>query len=236
MGRFRVERSRSWKAVPMPTRIVLVDDHQVFAETLCRALTTEPGLEVVALAATRADAVDAVRRERPDVVVTDHRLGGGPGEDGVRVAIDVLDEFPGTAVVMLTASEDDRVLIAAIEAGCTGFVTKTQPLGDVIAAIRSASAGEAVVNPTMLARVLPRLARRREEPVDHLTKRELEVLEIMAGGASNQVIADQLFISRDTVRNHVSSILQKLGAHSKLEAVAHALQRGIVEPPGSAPA
>jgi len=220
----------------MPTRIVLIDDHQVFAETLCRALMTEPGLEVVALAATRAEAIEAVRRERPDVVVTDHRLGGGPGEDGVQVATDVLEEFPGTAVVMLTASEDDRVLVAAIEAGCTGFVTKTQPLGDVIAAIRSASAGEAVVNPTMLARVLPRLARRRDVPVDHLTRREREVLEIMAGGASNQMIADRLFISRDTVRNHVSSILQKLGAHSKLEAVAHALQRGIVEPPGSASA
>lgn len=218
----------------MSTRIVLVDDHQVFAETLCRALATEPGFEVVALASTKDDAVEAVRRERPDVVVTDHRLGGGPDADGVAVTTEVLAMLPGTAVVMLTASEDDRVLVAAIEAGCTGFVTKTQPLGDVINAIRSASTGEAVVNPTMLARVLPRLASRRNTPSDHLTKRELEVLGAMVTGASNQVIADRLFISRDTVRNHVASILQKLGAHSKLEAVALALQRGIVDPPGTA--
>lgn len=218
----------------MPTRIVLVEDHQVFAETLCRALQSEPDLEVVAIANDVDGALDAVRRESPDVVVTDHRLGGAAtGSDGIAVATKVLAEAPTTAVVMLTASEDDRVLVAAIEAGCTGFVTKTQPLGDVIAAIRSAGAGEALVNPTMLARVLPRLANRRSAGSDHLTKRELEVLEVMASGASNQLIADKLYISRDTVRNHVAAILQKLGAHSKLEAVAIALQRGIVEPPGS---
>jgi DNA-binding NarL/FixJ family response regulator len=218
----------------MSTRIVLVDDHQVFAETLCRALQSEPELEVAAIAADLDGALDAVRRERPDVVVTDHRLGSaGPGgaADGVAVAKAVLAESPRTAVVMLTASEDDRVLVAAIEAGCTGFVTKTQPLGDVIAAIRSAASGEALVNPTMLARVLPRLANRRTTPADSLTRRELEVLEVMVSGASNQAIAERLFISRDTVRNHVASILQKLDAHSKLEAVAVALQRGIVDPP-----
>jgi DNA-binding NarL/FixJ family response regulator len=218
----------------MSTRIVLVDDHQVFAETLCRALQSEPDLEVAAIAADLDGALTAVRRERPDVVVTDHRLGSaGPGgaADGVAVAEAVLAESPSTAIVMLTASEDDRVLVAAIEAGCTGFVTKTQPLGDVIAAIRSAASGEALVNPTMLARVLPRLASRRTTPADSLTRREQEVLEVMASGASNQAIAEQLFISRDTVRNHVASILQKLGAHSKLEAVAVALQRGIVDPP-----
>jgi DNA-binding NarL/FixJ family response regulator len=217
------------------TRIVLVDDHQVFVETLRRALSSEPDLDVVAVAADLDQALDAVRREKPDVVVTDHRLASGSGgADGVAVATAVLDMSPSTAVVMLTASEDDRVLVAAIEAGCTGFVTKTQPLDDVIAAIRSAGTGEAVVNPTMLARVLPRLASRRQRSADQLTKRELEVLGVMATGASNQAIADQLFISRDTVRNHVASILQKLGAHSKLEAVALALQRDIIEPPGAA--
>jgi two-component system nitrate/nitrite response regulator NarL len=218
----------------MTTRIVLVDDHQVFAETLQRALQSEPDLEVVALAADLDQAVEAVLRESPDVVVTDHRLAGGA--DGVAVTGAVLAASPSVAVVMLTASEDDRVLVAAIEAGCTGFVTKTQPLGDVIAAIRSASAGEALVNPTMLARVLPRLANRRTPDVDQLTRRELEVLEVMASGASNQAIADRLFISRDTVRNHVASVLQKLGAHSKLEAVAIALKRGIIDAPGAEPA
>jgi DNA-binding NarL/FixJ family response regulator len=215
----------------MTTRIVLVDDHQVFAETLQRALQSEPDLEVVALAADLPQAVEAVRREQPDVVVTDHRLAGGA--DGVAVVGAVLAASPSVAVVMLTASEDDRVLVAAIEAGCTGFVTKTQPLGDVIAAIRSASAGEALVNPTMLARILPRLANRRTADADQLTRRELEVLDVMASGASNQAIADRLFISRDTVRNHVASVLQKLGAHSKLEAVAIALKRGIIDAPGS---
>src|SRR5687768_13153788 len=103
------------------TRIVLVEDHQVFAETLQRALQTEPDLEVVGLAGDLPQAIDVVRRERPDVVVTDHRLGGAAGADGVAVATAVLAESPTTAIVMLTASEDDRVLVAAIEAGCTGF-------------------------------------------------------------------------------------------------------------------
>lgn len=219
----------------MTTRIVLVDDHQVFAETLCRALETEADLDVAAIAHDLPTALAAVERENPDVVVTDHRLGaaGADGADGVAVTKAVLAASPSTAVVMLTASEDDRVLVAAIEAGCTGFVTKTQPLSDVVAAIRSASTGEALVNPQMLARVLPRLANRRTAPADQLTKREREVLGVMVTGASNQAMADQLFISRDTVRNHVASILQKLGAHSKLEAVAVAMQRGIVEPPGT---
>ena len=218
---------------PTTTRIVLVEDHQVFAETLQRALQIEPDLEVVAITKDLPGVVDLVRRDPPDVVVTDHRLGSGA--DGVAVARAVLVESPSTAVVMLTASEDDRVLVAAIEAGCTGFVTKTQPLGDVIAAIRSAAAGEAVVNPTMLARVLPRLASRHSMPTDQLTRRELEVLGVMASGGSNQAIADRLFISRDTVRNHVASVLQKLGAHSKLEAVAIALRRGIIDAPGDSP-
>ncbi len=215
----------------VPTRVVLVDDHQMFVETLQRALGSEPDLEVVAVATTMEEALEAVRRERPAVVVTDHRLGQGPAADGIAVAEAVLAELPGTAVVMLTALEDDRVLVAAIEAGCTGFLTKTQPLSDVVAAIRAASTGESVVNPALLARVLPRLASRRS-PSEHLTRRELEVLAVMASGASNQAIAGQLFISRDTVRNHVASILQKLGAHSKLEAVALALRRGILDPPG----
>lgn len=219
----------------MTTRIVLVDDHQVFAETLRRALETEADLDVAAIAHDLPTAMRAVGQENPDVVVTDHRLGaaGGDAADGVAVAKAVLSASPSTAVVMLTASEDDRVLVAAIEAGCTGFVTKTQPLADVVAAIRSASTGEALVNPQMLARVLPRLANRRTAPADQLTKREREVLDVMVTGASNQAMAEQLFISRDTVRNHVASILQKLGAHSKLEAVAVAMQRGIVEPPGN---
>ena len=220
-------------AAPTTTRIVLVEDHQVFAETLQRALQTEPDLEVVAIARDLAGVLEHVRRQPPDDVVTDHRLRSGAA--GVAVARAVLTESPTTAVVMLTASEDDRVLVAAIEAGCTGFVTKTQPLGDVVAAIRSAAAGEALVNPTMLARVLPRLASRRTTPSDQLTRRELEVLGVMASGASNQAIADQLYISRDTVRNHVAAVLQKLGAHSKLEAVAIALKRGIIDAPGDSP-
>ncbi len=217
-------------SVGAATRIVLVDDHQVFVDTLRRALDGEPDLDVVAVATDLDGALAAVREHRPDLVVTDHGLGSRQG-DGVAVTTAVLAEAPQTAVVMLTAAADDNVLVAAIGAGCTGFVTKTQPLGEVIATIRAAATGEARIDPAMLARVLPRLARRRAPAGDQLTKRELEVLEVIASGAANQTIADALFISRDTVRNHVASILQKLGAHSKLEAVAIALQRGIIEPP-----
>ena len=114
------------------------------------------------------------------------------------------------------------------DAGCSGFVTKAESLDTVLAAVRAAAVGEAVINPALLARLLPRLGGRPRGRNPDLTPREREVLELVARGGTNAQIADELVLSTDTVRNHVSSILSKLGVHSKLQAAAVAVQRGLV--------
>lgn len=208
-------------------RVLIVDDHQVFAASLARVLADEDDLEVVATATTAAEALAAMS-PTVDVVLTDFRLSSG---DGVQLARQIVDGWPGVKVVMLTASTDEGVMTAALEAGCAGFITKSDPLDLVLAAVRSAATGESVVSPALLARLLPKLmtkGSRGRNP--DLTPREREVLQVMARGGSNQQIADELVLSRDTVRNHVASILSKLGVNSKLQAVTLAIQRGLVSP------
>lgn len=163
-----------------------------------------------------------------DVVVTDYRLGTG---DGVQLTRALVDGHPNLAVVMLTASIDESILAAALEAGCSGFVTKAEPLETVIAAVRGAAVGEAVITPSLLLRLLPRLSSRPGGRNPDLTDREQEVLALVTRGMTNQQIAEELGVALDTARNHVRSILAKLGVHSKLQAAAAAVQRGLVPTP-----
>jgi DNA-binding NarL/FixJ family response regulator len=206
-------------------RVLVVDDHDVFATSLARTLATEPGLTVMDPVVDRTGALAAAETE-PDVILMDFRLGGA---NGVEVAREILRRHQSTQIVMLTASSDETVLASALEAGCAGFVTKHEPLERVVQAVRGAAAGEAVITPHLLARLLPRLSHKRGRGRNpELTPREREVLELVTRGLSNQQIADELVLSRDTVRNHISSILSKLDAHSKLQAAAIAVQRGLV--------
>lgn len=207
-------------------RVLVVDDHAMFGATLARALADEPNIEVVGAVTTVPEALDALSAE-VDVVLTDFRLADG---DGVELTRSVLERHPDVHVVMLTASSDDAILTAALDAGCCGFVTKAESLEAVIAAVRGAAIGESVITPALLARLLPRLGTRPRGRNPDLTAREREVLSLVVKGGTNQEIADELSLSRDTVRNHVSSVLSKLGAHSKLQAAAIAAQRGIVSP------
>jgi DNA-binding NarL/FixJ family response regulator len=133
-------------------------------------------------------------------------------------------------VVILTAVEDEAVLAAAIEAGCAGFLTKTASVEELVGAVRQAAAGEAVISPALLVRLLPRLHRREQPTRFELTPRELDVLKLLAGGMSNAAIADDLNLSVNTVRNHVANLLMKLGVHSKLEALSVAVREGLVAP------
>ncbi len=209
-------------------RVLIVDDHAVFLESLTRAVDREPDLDVVAAVASVDEAIAALEGAGAvDVVLSDFRL---QGSTGVSLTRSVLERWPEVRVVMLTASTDEAVLADALEAGCAGFVTKSESLDVVLGAIRGAAAGEAVITPALLARLLPRLRSGRTGRNPDLTPREREVLELVARGGSNQQIADELFLSRDTVRNHVASILAKLGVHSKLQAAAVAVQRGLVQP------
>jgi DNA-binding NarL/FixJ family response regulator len=209
-------------ARPETIRVLVVDDHEVFASSLAHVLDVEPDLEVIAAVADERGALAHVAE--CDVVLCDYRL---VETDGVALTRQLLERVPSVQVVMLTASTDEAVLVAALEAGCAGFVVKSQPLAEVLAAVRSAASGEPVISSQMLGRLLPRLARTPSTGPE-LTQREREVLDLMGEGGTNQAIADALYLSRDTVRNHVANILRKLDAHSKLEAVAIAHKRGLL--------
>lgn len=210
--------------------VLIVDDHRMFAESLARLLSDEPGIEVLGVAATGADAVSLVSRLRPRVVLMDYQL---PDRDGVAVTAELRRENPGVMVVMLTGSTDDRVLLSAIDAGCSGFLTKDRAAAEVADAVRAAAVGEALISPALLARLLPKLNRTHRTIGEDLSDREREILVFLARGWSNKAIAADLFLSVNTIRNHVQSILTKLGCHSKLEAVATAVREGIVDYPAS---
>jgi DNA-binding NarL/FixJ family response regulator len=211
-----------------PVRLLIVDDHDMFAESLRRALSAEPDFVVTGTAATLAQARAMIVSEAPDVVLLDHQLPDGLGVDSIS---DLMGLNPRAKIVVLTAAAEDSMLVAATEAGCAGFILKTSPLQELVAAVRTAAAGEIMVSPELLARLLNRLHRRYDKPAHELTRREAEILELIAEGLTNGAIATRLFISVNTVRNHVQNILAKLDAHSKLEALSIAIRDGLISPP-----
>jgi two-component system, NarL family, response regulator DevR len=208
-------------------RIAVVDDHEMFAESIARVLATQPDLEVVGVARTSAEGAALVEATRPDVAVLDYQL---PDADGAEAAARLRAVSPETRVLILTGLADERLLTAAIDAGCAGFLTKDRAVDELVRAVRLVHAGDAYVPPGMLANLLPRLGRNYRGVGTDLTPREREVLELLALGLSNQAIAERLVLSVHTVRHHVQNVLAKLGAHSKLEAVATA-REGILKRP-----
>ena len=207
------------------TTVLIVDDHDVLAESLALALEAEPDLTVVGRAGTLAEARRLLPRTRPDVLLLDVRL---PDGDGVAAIPELLDAVPGVKVVVLTASTADHVLISAIEAGACGYLSKTDGLSAVVGAVQAAANDEAVISSEMLARLLPRMRRGASAGATTLTEREREVLQLVARGLQNTAIADELHVSVHTVRNHIANLSAKLGAHSKLEALSLAIRTGLI--------
>jgi DNA-binding NarL/FixJ family response regulator len=211
------------------TRLLIVDDHDMFAESLRLALSAEEGFDVVGTASSLAQARNLVATTAPDVVLLDHRLPDGLGVESIS---DLKALRPAANIVVLTAAAEDSMLVTATEAGCAGFILKTSPLDELVTAVRAAAAGEITVSSDLLARLLNRLHHQHQRPSDELTAREREILQLIAEGLTNGAIASRLFISVNTVRNHVQSILAKLDAHSKLEALSIAIRDGVIDPPG----
>lgn len=209
------------------TTVLLVDDHAVLVESLSALLGTQTDLEVVGTARTLAEARRLVGTSRPDVVLLDVAL---PDGDGIASIPSLLQGHPGTRVVVLTGTTSDRVLVAAVEAGAAGFLSKSGGVRRVVDTVRAAAADEAVLPEATLERLLPLMQQRSEEREVRLTDREVEVLELVAEGLTNAAIAERLVVSLHTVRNHVARISRKLGAHSKLEALSIALRQGLVTP------
>lgn len=212
----------------MTVGVLIVDDHRMFSDSLSRLLADEHGIEVLGVAATGSDAIDMVARLHPKVVLMDYQL---PDQDGVTVTCRIRAQSPDVMVVMLTGSTDDRVLLGAINAGCSGFLTKDRAATEVVHAVRAAAVGEALISPALLARLLPKLNRTQRSLGEDLSDREREILGLLAQGMTNKVIAAELFLSVNTIRNYVQSVLAKLGAHSKLEAVSTAVREGIIDYP-----
>jgi DNA-binding NarL/FixJ family response regulator len=206
--------------------VAIVDDHVMVGEMLAHTISSQSDLQLAGISPNVGDVLVLVERERPDVVLMDFRLPDGSGIDAVTL---ILERYPETKIVMLSGSGGNDLLARAIEAGCVGLLGKDRPIGDVLAAIRSAARGELVIRSDEFSSLLSEIRRSPDQNTQLLTARELEVLQLLAQGRSTEKIADELVISINTVRNHVANILNKLNVHSKLEAVAIAARERLID-------
>ena len=208
-------------------RVVMIEDHGMVAAALGGVLQVEPDLDVVAVATSIAEGVEALARHRPDVVITDLHLADGVVTDHLA---ELRGAAPGCRVMLLTGAPTEKALLDAIDGGATGFVDKSRPVEEFVQAVRRVARGELVVSPELSHVLVARFRGERNHDQGALTRRELEVVQLLARGASTDAIADALCLSAHTVRNHVARVLLKLRAHSRLEAVSEASRRGLISP------
>ena len=217
----------------MTITVVLADDQALVRKGFRLILETEPGIEVVAEAEDGQQAIDAVRRHRPAVVLMDIQM---PGLDGLEATRRILGQGGNqTRVLILTTFERDDYVFEALQVGASGFLLKTAPPEDLLTAVRVVSQGEALLSPSVTRRVIQEVTRHqrrapRSPELDRLTQRELEVLRLLAEGRSNAEIAAELYLSEATVKTHTSSILSKLGLRDRVQVVIFAYKQGIIEP------
>ncbi|HET6770734.1 MAG TPA: response regulator transcription factor [Actinomycetota bacterium] len=211
----------------MTIRLLAVADHGLVAEALTASLQAAHDIEIVGVAVSAREAAAIAQAEAPDSVVIGYELSGGDCATLTRV---ILEVSPESRVIIVTSFEDYTMLAEAMVAGCVGFVATNGSVEDLVEAVRAAHAGEMIISPQLLARLLPRAPGWRGGLGSDLSPREREVLPLMAEGLSNTELGERLFISVNTVRNHVRNILKKLGVHSRLEAVAIAIRNELISP------
>ncbi|MDF3290802.1 response regulator [Streptomyces silvisoli] len=216
---------------PTPISVIIADDHRVVREGLATILGAMEGVRVAGLAVDGAQAVDLAVEHRADVVLMDLHM---PGVDGVEATRRLKTEHPDTAVVVLTTYTDDDSILAALEAGATGYLTKNASAADIHRAIEAAASGHAMLDPLAAARLIH--AARRDDPghavkdaalPDGLTEREAQVLGLIAQGLSNAEIAARLYLSRSTVKSHINQIFTKTGSRDRPQAIVYAHRHGI---------
>ncbi len=210
---------------PAPITVVIVDDHLMVADSLATILNANDDMTVLAVAGTCASGLVAVARHRPDVLLLDQRLPDGLGTD---VLTAMLEECPRMKVLLVTAGDTDDVLARAIVAGASGVIPKGKRASTLINAVRAVAHNEAVITPDALRRLMPQLAKTNGGIGTDLTAREREVLRLLVAGKSTAALAGELFVAPATARNHIQSIMNKLGAHSRLEAVAIAMRENVL--------
>ena len=216
-----------------PIRVLVVDDHAVFRRGLQMVLEQEPDIEVVGEAGDGSEAVTMAANTAPDIVLLDVRM---PKRGGIDACTAIKDAVPSVAIIMLTISDEEADLYDAIKAGAVGYLLKDIPIDEIATAVRSVRGGQSYISPSMASKLLTEFAtmvRRSDErqqlPAPKLTDREMEVLKLVAKGLNNRDIAKQLFISENTVKNHVRNILEKLQLHSRMEAVVYAVREKLLE-------
>jgi NarL family two-component system response regulator LiaR len=211
-----------------PITVILVDDHEVVRQGVRAFLEAQAEFAVVGEAATGAAAVKLVEEYIPDVVLMDLVM---PGMDGVEATRQVKNKSPRTQIVVLTSYHEDEYIFPALQAGALSYILKDVKMEELAEAVRRAARGEASLHPRVATRVIQELhGSKRDEvnPFTELTKREMEILKLIANGLSNSDIAGQLVISEHTVKGHVSNILSKLHLVDRTQAAVYAWQKGVV--------
>ena len=213
-------------------KLVIVDDHALFREGLASIIQVEPDFEVSGLAGSVQEAVEAVRTLRPDIVLMDFSLPDGNGAEATRI---VLNEHPDCKIIFLTMSESDENLFAAIRSGAKGYLLKNMSPSKLVATIRSVQRGESALSRIMTLRLMEELSRTKEperlenSSLAKLTHREMDVLCALTTGMTNKEIANHLYLSENTVKYHVHSILDKLNLPDRRAAANFAKEHGITE-------
>jgi DNA-binding NarL/FixJ family response regulator len=218
-----------------PIRVIIVDDQELFRRGLTMLMDAEPGLDVVGEAGDGQTGIELASRVAPDVVLLDVRM---PKISGIEACVAIKEAVPAAKILMLTVSDEESDLYEAVKAGANGYLLKDVPGEEIAAGVRAVHHGDSLISPSMASKLLAEFAqmsrRQGERPsavgAPRLTDRELEVLRLVARGLANKEIAHQLFISENTVKNHVRNILEKLQLHSRMEAAMYAVRENLLEP------
>jgi DNA-binding NarL/FixJ family response regulator len=212
-----------------PIRILVADDHPVVRDGLVAILSTQPDFQIVGEAGNGREVIDKMARLQPDVLLLDLEM---PEIDGVQALRKVRESQPNARAIVFTAFDTDERILGAVQAGAQGYLLKGAPREELFEAIRVVHGGGSLLQPVVTSKLMRRISLEQgtgQNNPDALTPRELEVLRLLARGLQNKEIALDLVISERTVKFHVSSILHKLGAGNRTEAVTMALQQGLVE-------
>ncbi len=228
------ERQGAAQEVARSIRVLVVDDHELFRRGVDSALRACDDLEVVGGAGSADEAVRLALAMQPDVVLLDLRLAG---RSGLEACAELIAASPQIKVIVLTMSDSQADLYAAVRAGASGYLLKEASSAELVTAVRAVYAGQSLISPAMAGKLLSEFASlvRRDDQAHgsgqgpRLTNRELEVLKLVARGLNNKDIANELFISENTVKNHIRNILEKLQLHSRMEAVVYAVREKLLE-------